>query len=95
MTPDWSRQFVRNLNLVALLWLGIGWLATYQNPEAMSAFFQVYFFTALDLVVLILLFWTLFFAQITQRAKIVRSLFFFTFKLVNSLSMRAKIGFQR
>ena len=82
MNPEESRKFIQNLCFVSMLWLGIGVISTRLDPIAMSAFFQVYFVTALDLVFLILLFWNLFFADKTRSSKGLQSLIFFTFKLV-------------
>jgi Na+/pantothenate symporter len=83
VTPEWSRRFVQRLNWIGVFWFGMGAILTCKNPEAMSAFFQVFFFTVLDLVFLVLIGWALFFAQITRRTKAVRAMFFFTFKLVS------------
>jgi hypothetical protein len=82
MTPEESRKFTRHLSFIALGWLALGTVITFQNPLAMSAFFQVYFITALDLMCLILMFWQIFFGQSPRRTKQILTLIFFTFKLV-------------
>jgi hypothetical protein len=82
MNPEQSRLFLRNLSWTAMLWLLLGMAFTFSDPVALSAFFQVYFFTALDLVLLILLFWKLFFVPKGQRGRSIQLLIIFTFKLV-------------
>lgn len=82
MDPEWSKRFVQKLCQVGLVWLAIGTALTYSNPLGLSAFFQVYFVTALDLGFILLIFWNLFFSKTSQRTKAIRSIIFFTFKLV-------------
>ena len=82
MVPEQSRRFIQSISLVALFWLGLGTFLTREDPFAMSAFFQVFFFTALDLMFLILLFKQLFFSKKTHRSKRIQGFIIFTFKLV-------------
>jgi hypothetical protein len=82
MIPEQSRRFLQFLSYVAILWLGFGAFLTRSDSLAMSAFFQVFFVTTLDLIFLIVLFWKLFFSSQTPRGKAFQSFIFFTFKLV-------------
>ncbi len=77
-----SQRFIRCLGIVSILWLGFGLVVTHSDPEAMSAFLRVYFYTCLDLLFLLLLFWKLFFTPSAQRGRSLQLLFFLTFKLV-------------
>jgi hypothetical protein len=82
MDPEWSKRFVQKLYQVAIVWLAIGTALTFSDPVGLSAFFQLYFLSALDLVFIMLIFWNLFFSKSPQRTKALRSIIFFTFKLV-------------
>jgi hypothetical protein len=81
MNPEFSRNFVQKLSFLAVLWLALGMYFTHADDQAFSAFLKVYFVILLDLVFLILLFWSLFFPNPARRGGRVRALIFFTFKL--------------
>jgi L-asparagine transporter-like permease len=83
--PVESKEFVRILALVSLIWLLIGSLVNSESVEQVLAFIQIFLFSFLDLVFLILLFWFLFFLTPEQKAlrgNKVRIVLFGFFKLV-------------
>jgi len=83
--PIESKKFIRILVITALLWLGIGILVHLLMGEQVIAFIQIFLFSFLDLVFLMLLFWSLFFLkpdQKRQRVNKIRIALFMFFKLV-------------
>jgi FtsH-binding integral membrane protein len=84
--PVVSAKFMRYFLRTALFWFGVGCIATCSNRENLSAFVQIFFFTFLDLAFLILIFWSIFFAEtlpgLPQRNKTPQIFLFITFKLV-------------
>lgn len=81
MSPEKSKIFLRILFLVAGAWLFTGMIWFRGEPRAREAFLKVFLPTLLDLLSLILLFWSLFFIPPARRNKILL-VFFLTFKLV-------------
>ena len=84
-TPQESKKFVRIFLVVSLIWLIIGVTFQINSPTQIPAFIQIFLFSFLDIVFLMLLFWTLFFtepAQRTHRNNKIRILLFGFFKLV-------------
>jgi len=80
-----SLRFVRIFAVVSLVWFLIGIAVHYSSQEQVLAFIQIFLFSLLDLVFLILLFWFLFFLKPEQKAlrvNKVRILLFGFFKLV-------------
>ncbi len=80
-----SKKFVQILLGVGLVWMGLGVLLNADSFEQVLAFLQIYLFTALDLVFLMLLFWTLFFSrgdEKMRRSNKIRVMLFSFFKLV-------------
>ena len=82
MNPEQSKKFLGGLGLSAVFWFWLAALLTHSDPQDFSEFCQIYLFTCLDLIFLLLLFWTIFFSSITQSIKNVQISLFLTFKLV-------------
>jgi len=83
--PQESKKFVQLLLKVALVWFGIGALALIRSPDQIIVFTQIFLFSFLDLIFLLLLFWCLFFTQRElrmQRGNKIRIMVFSFFKLV-------------
>ncbi len=83
--PHESKRFVRVLLIISLLWLLLGVVVHANSEVQLVAFIQIFLFSFLDLIFLVLLFWNLFFmdpAQKTQRSNKIRILVFGFFKLV-------------
>lgn len=85
VVPHQSRKFVRVLLVVSLLWFALGIFLNRGNSEDILAFIQIFLFTFLDLIFLLLLFWTLFFTpkeELKRREKKFQIFSFGFFKLV-------------
>lgn len=83
--PHESKKFVRILLAVSLIWFSMGILIHRSDLGQIVAFIQIFLFSFLDLVFLLLLFWNLFFIapQLkTQRTNKIRIMVFGFFKLV-------------
>lgn len=76
--------FLWTLGGLALLWGGVGswWTYGHWGWAGVSAFGQAHFFTSLDLIALIVLFWKIFFSRAAKTAKKVDLFLWFSFKLV-------------
>jgi hypothetical protein len=76
--------FLYSLGTFSLLWGIIAFYLIYRSSgrEGALAFSRVYFFTCLDLIALIVLFWKLFFSQAAKTAKKIDLFLWFSFKLV-------------
>lgn len=77
--PFESKKFIKVLLMVSGLWLASGMAIHANEPEQMFAFIQIFLFTFLDLVFLLLLFWKLFFTRSGSKVQI---MIFGFFKLV-------------
>jgi L-asparagine transporter-like permease len=83
--PQESKKFINVLIWVSLVWFGLGFLVHFQSTEQVLAFTQIFLFSFLDLIFLILLFWNLFFNNADEkkrRTKAIRIMLFGFFKLV-------------
>jgi len=83
--PQESKKFIRILMAVSLVWLLLGIIIQSQNSHQIIEFIQIFLFTFLDLIFLLLLFWELFFTSPSanvRRANKVRIMLFGFFKLV-------------
>lgn len=84
-TPVESKKFIRILLLTSFLWFGLGIGIHWALKEQVLAFIQIFLFSFLDLVFLLLIFWALFFTNPhngERRVNKVRILVFLFFKLV-------------
>jgi hypothetical protein len=86
VTNEWSRRFFRLLMFFAIVWMLFGIFLHIQSSEAEAAFLELYLFTVLDLVFLLLIFWEALFSNATtasaQRLRSVKISLFIVFKLV-------------
>lgn len=73
--------FLATLGGLAFLWAILA-IAVIQKPEEVREFLKIYFFTNLDIAVLIIIMWKLFFSQRTKTIWKVDLVFWFVFKLV-------------
>lgn len=83
--PHESKKFIKTLIILSLAWLALGILVHFNSPEQVLAFMEIFLFSFLDLIFLILLFWVLFFDNADEkmrRTKLVRIMLFGFFKLV-------------
>lgn len=79
-----SAPFLWILVGLGLLWgaICVYWIHQRWGWVGTSAFLQVYFFSNLDLVALIVLFWKVFFSRAAKPAKKIDLFLWFSFKLV-------------
>lgn len=83
--PHESKKFIKILLAVSLVWFALGVLVHANDEGQLVAFVQIFLFSFLDLVFLMLLFWNLFFmdpATKARRANKIRIMLFGFFKLV-------------
>jgi len=83
--PRESKKFVHILLKVAFVWFVICGFALLRTPDQIIVFTQIFLFSFLDLIFLLLLFWTLFFTPPElrmQRGNKIRIMVFSFFKLV-------------
>jgi L-asparagine transporter-like permease len=83
--PHESKKFVQILGKVALAWYAFGVITHIGAPDQILVFTQIFLFSFLDVVFLVLLFWTIFFTPEelkTQRSTKIRIMVFSFFKLV-------------
>lgn len=80
-----SGKFVRILFAVSFIWFAAGLYLNSKDSSQIIAFIQIFLFSFLDLIFLLLLFWELFFEKNpknTQRVNKIKVLFYAFFKLV-------------
>ena len=82
MTPNQSKLFFKILAFLALIWGAAGAWFTRTNATDFSAYFQIYLLSLLDLSLLILIAWLLFYVKMTKSIKTIQIFILFTFKLV-------------
>ena len=82
MTPLESKKFLKILSWLGFTWVTAGMVIFRSEPSQFVAFLQIFLYASLDLVFLILLFWTLFFMDPARRSKKFQIVIFLTFKLV-------------
>ncbi len=82
MESYFGKRFIYLLFWVGSFWLGLGVVYHLLNGLEITPFVEVFTFSALDLIFLILIFWKLFFTPPTQRNKKIQFLIFILFKLV-------------
>jgi L-asparagine transporter-like permease len=83
--PHESKKFIKILLAVSLTWFVFGLLIHSKSEVQLVAFTQIFLFSILDLVFLLLLFWNLFFMDPNmkaQRINKIRIMLFGFFKLV-------------
>ena len=76
--------FLYSLGGFGLLWAVVGAMACFRlfGREGLETFGQVFLFTSLDLIALIVLFWKLFFSRAAKGVKKIDLFLWFSFKLV-------------
>ena len=57
--PHESKKFIRALLVISLLWFLLGVVVHANSEVQLVAFIQIFLFSFLDLIFLVLLFWTL------------------------------------
>ena len=83
--PRESKRFIQIFLWVSLVWFVLGLALHASSSGQMVGFVQIFLFSFLDIVFLMLLFWNLFFQnteQKAQRSNKIRIMFFGFFKLV-------------
>ena len=88
--PQESKKFVHILLKVALAWFSAGVVVQIHTPDQIIVFTQIFLFSFLDLIFILLLFWTLFFTPRElrmQRGNKIRIMLFSFFKLVCLISL--------
>jgi len=83
--PQESRKFIKIFLIVSLIWFVFGSIIHSSDQGQLVAFIQIFLFSFLDLIFLILLFWNIFFIipEIRgRRSNKIRLMFFGFFKLV-------------
>lgn len=77
-----SRRFMGYLLVAALGWALLGGLLHLTRIADLIGFIQIFLFTFLDLIFLILIFWKVFFAPPEQSGRVLQIVIFLFFKLV-------------
>lgn len=82
VNPIQSRKFIRVLIALAMIWIGVGLWVFLPDRKTTLLFAQLFLFSFLDLVFLVLIFWKVFFNASHQKSKMPQIIIFVTFKLV-------------